>query len=91
LQSSDDRPGGIPEPWIAKPTRKGGGMRYVNPDNPHDQVRIMPAQPKSPYPAQQTPYVKRVKDGLAYNAAGHKVDSRSPEAHIPLREFRFKE
>jgi hypothetical protein len=31
------------------------------------------------------------KDGSAYDAAGRKVDPRSAEAHIPLRDFRFKE
>jgi hypothetical protein len=31
-----------------------------------------------------------MKDGLAYDAAGRGVDPRSAEAHIPLREFRFK-
>jgi hypothetical protein len=32
-----------------------------------------------------------MKDGSAYDAYGRKVDPRSAEAHIPLREFRFKE
>lgn len=66
LQASNDRPGGIPRDWIAKPTRKGAGMRYINPENPHDHVRVMPGEPNSPHPAQQRPYVKRMKDGLAY-------------------------
>jgi hypothetical protein len=91
LQGSDDRPGGIPSHWIATPTRKGGGTRYVNPKNPHDQVRLMPGEPNSPHPAQQQPYVKRMKDGLAYDAAGRVVDPRSAEARIPLRDFRFRE
>jgi hypothetical protein len=91
LQGSDDRPGGIPSHWIAKPTRKGGGMRYVNPANPHDQVRVMPGEPNSPHPAQQRPYVKRMKDGAAYDAAGQVVDPRSAKAHIPLQDFRFRE
>jgi hypothetical protein len=91
LRASNDRPGGIPHHWIAKPTRKGSGTRFINPENPHDQVRVMPGEPNSPHPAQQTPYVKRMKDGSAYDAAGRKVDSRSAEAHIPLRDFRFKE
>jgi hypothetical protein len=91
LQASDDRPGDTPDHWIAKPTRKGGGMSYINPANPHDQVRVMPGEPYSPNAAQQTPYAKRMKDGFAYDAAGRTVDSRSAEAHIPLRDFRFKE
>ena len=66
-------------------------MRYINPENLHDQVRVLPGQPNSPHPAQRTPYVKRMKDGSAYDAAGRKVVPRSAMAHIPLREFRFKE
>ena len=91
MQGSDAWPGGTPEHWIAKPTRKGGGVRYINPANPHDLVRVMPGDPHSPHPAQQRPYVKRMKDGSAYDAAGRTVDPRSAEAHIPLPDFRFKE
>ena len=91
MQGSDDRPGGIPHHWIAKPTRKGSGMRYINPEKrPRPGARHV-REPNSPHQAQQTPYVKRMKDGLAYDAAGRKVDPRSAEAHIPLRGFRFKE
>jgi hypothetical protein len=54
-------------------------------------VRLMPGEPNSPHPAQQQPYVKRMKDGLAYDAAGRVVDPRSADAHIPLRDFRFRE
>jgi hypothetical protein len=32
-----------------------------------------------------------MKDGSAYDAAGRKVHPRSAEAHIPLRDFSFKE
>ena len=91
MQGSDDRPGGIQGHWIAKPTRKGGGIRYINPTNAHDQVRVMPGDRNSPHPARQRPYVKRMKDGSAYDAAGCSVDPRSAEAHVPLRAFRFKE
>jgi hypothetical protein len=66
-------------------------MRYINPENPHDHVRVMPGDPDSPHRAQQTPYVKRMKDGSAYDAGGGTVDPRSAEAHIPLWNFRFKE
>jgi hypothetical protein len=89
--ASDDRPGGIPRHRIAKPTMKGSGIRYINPGNRHDLVRVMPGDPTSPHPAQQRPYGKRMKDGSAYDAAGRRVDPRSAKAHIPLRDFRFKE
>lgn len=87
----DDRPGGIPPHWKPRPTRKGGGTTYVNPANPHDLVRVMPGNPNSPNPAQRSPYVKRMKDGTAYDVRGRPVDARSPEAHIPVDDFRFGE
>jgi hypothetical protein len=84
-------PHGIPAHWRKQPSKRGGGTKYANPNNPHDTLRIMPGNPKSPNPAQQRPYVKRMKDGRALDAAGKPVDPRSREAHIPLDEFKFRE
>ncbi len=83
LHGSHDRPGGTPEHWIAKPTKKGGGVRYINPANPHDHVRVMPGDPNSPHPARQGPYVKRTKDGVAYDATGRAVGPRSAGGSHP--------
>jgi hypothetical protein len=91
MNGSQQRPGGIPLHWLAEPAKKGGGTKYLNPANPHDHARIMPGDPKSPHPAQRAPYVKRMRDGIAYDVSGRPVDPRSAEAHIPLREFRFKD
>ena len=82
---------GIPAHWPEQPTKRGGGTKYANPDNPHDTVRIMPGNPRSPHPAQQRPYVKRMKEGRALDPTGEPVDPRSPEAHIPLDAFKFRE
>ena len=91
MRGTGDRPGGIPQSWQATPTRKGGGWRYTNPANPHDHVRVMPGNLTSPNPAQHAPYVKRMKDGVAYDASHSPVDPKSPAAHIPLPNFRFQE
>ena len=91
MQGTGDRPGGIPQSWQATPTRKGGGWRYTNPTNAHDHVRVMPGKRTNSNPAQRAPYVKRMKDGVAYDAAGRPVDPRSAAAHIPLQDFRFRE
>jgi hypothetical protein len=91
LQGSDDRPGGIPQHWQIAPTRKGGGRRFTNPRDPHDHVRVMPGNPDSPNPAQRAPYAKRMKNGVAYDARHRPVDRRSPAAHVPLQDFRFRE
>ena len=83
------RPPGIPTDWIEKASKKGGGVKYTNPNNPHDSVRVMPGNPNSPNPAQQIPYIKRMKNGSGLDKFGNPVDPSSLEAHILLSEFIF--
>lgn len=87
--NSVTRPTGIPESWISKPTNKGGGTRYTNPENPHDFARVMPGNPNSPNPAQQGPYVIRSQNGRIVDVNGNPVSSSDPAAHIPLSDFEF--
>lgn len=47
-----------PKGWITKPSGKGGGVKFVDPKNPHNQIRQMPGNPNSSFPAQQNPYIK---------------------------------
>ncbi len=82
-------PAGLPPDWILKPTKKGGGLQCINPNNPHERFRFMPGNPNSPNPAQQKPYFKYTKDGTAYDINGNPVNTNSPEAHIPINEFKF--
>ena len=82
-------PKGTPKNWIASPTKKGGGMRYTNPNNKHDFVRAMPGNSKSPNAAQQSPYVIRSKNGQIVNGQGGAASPKSPEAHIPRKDFKF--
>lgn len=89
--AASQRPGGIPDSWSAQAARKGGGTSYLNPNNPHDRVRVMPGNPNSPWPAQQAPYAKRQKDGRFYDKDGNIVSGDSPEAHIPLGDFQFRD
>lgn len=84
------KPSSIPDDWVVKSSKKGGGEQYINPNNPHDRVRIMPGNTNSPNPAQQGSYVKRIKDGSSLDKNGNPVEPDSPEAHIPLDEFEFK-
>lgn len=83
------RPGGIPDDWVEEPSKKGGGSRFHKPGNRHNSARVMPGNPNSPNPAQRDPYVKRMKDGKALDVNGNVVDKDSPEAHIPLADFKF--
>lgn len=87
--AKEDVPNGVPKGWDRSASNKGGGERFTNPANKHDQVRSMPGNPRSSNPAQQSPYVTRQADGKSYNAAGKEVPRASAEAHIPKSEFRF--
>jgi len=81
------RPKGVPADWVAKPSKTGGGTRFVDPANPHNSVRVMPGDPKSPFPNSQRPYVRHLKDGQSLDVNGNVVPKNTPEAHIPLEDF----
>jgi hypothetical protein len=84
------RPKGIPENYLIKISDNGDGMKYINPQNTNEYVRVMPGKPYSPNPMQQKPYINwRGKDGLSKDKFGNKVHNKSEEAHIPLEEFEF--
>ena len=84
------RPDGVPPDWNAAPSDKGDGTKYVNPENPnYDYVRDMPGNPNSSNPAQQNPYVVRMKNGMAIDQNGNQVPPKSPEAHVPRGNFKF--
>ncbi|MDE3016584.1 MAG: hypothetical protein KGI29_06675 [Pseudomonadota bacterium] len=92
--SSLPKPDGIPDDWGSKPTqsREGtpnGGMRYFDPNNPKNDVRVMPGKPDGEYPSQQQPYVRWNLDGQALDANGNAVPAYTEDAHIPLDEFEF--
>mgnify|MGYP001802977051 CR=1 FL=1 len=80
----------IPEKWVVKNSRHGGGVKLSDPDNQHNVIRIMPGDPKSPYPNSRNPYVKRVRNGTYVDKNGNPVLHNSAEAHIPIDEFSFK-
>lgn len=81
------RPKKVPANWEASITKKSGGIIYKNPKNKNEFVRVMPGKPESPHPTQQHPYVIHIKNGLAIDEKGGKVNTDSVEAHIPLAVF----
>ena len=64
-------PEGIPEGWRIRPTRGEGGVRYYDPKNPGNAVRVMPGDPSSQYPNSQEPYVRWQRNGQALDADGN--------------------
>ena len=74
------KPDGIPEGWNAEPGKKDGNTKWVNPENPHDYVRVKPDGT-----------VTQVRDGKAYDVNGNRVDLKSPGAHgITADDFTFR-
>ena len=83
-------PGGIPNSWRILPSREPGGVRYRDPTNAGNEVRVMPGNPNSPYPASRAPYVRWQRNGQPLDANGNALPTaKTPQAHIPLQNFRF--
>lgn len=84
------KPKGIPDNYLVKLSDRGGGMKYVNPKNSNEYIRVMPGKPHSPNLNQQKPYInRRGKEGLSRDKLGNKISNNSSEAHIPLDEFKY--
>lgn len=87
------RPLGVPKTWTVTPSKKGSGWQYTNPHNNHTNVRVMPGQKSSPFPAQQRPYAVGKIDGNYINKEGYTLQGKQPgkaaEAHVPLLDFRW--
>jgi YD repeat-containing protein len=82
-------PEGIPEGWRIRPTREPGGVWYYDPKNKGNAVRVMQGQPGSPHPNSQNPYVRWQQNGAALDMNGNVVPKKTPDAHIPLDDFKF--
>ncbi|MFI5344236.1 MAG: hypothetical protein ACHQUC_08455 [Chlamydiales bacterium] len=83
------RPKGIPEHFLVKVSNNGAGIKYIDPQNVHISVRVMPGKPHSPFPHQREPYVIHTKHGNTLDKLGNIVSSDSPAAHIPVNEFNY--
>jgi len=82
-------PAGIPDTWRIRPTKTGGGVKYYDPMNKGNAVRVMQGNPGSQYPNSQSPYVRWQWNGQALDINGNVVPKTSPSAHIPLLHFKF--
>jgi hypothetical protein len=80
----------IPEGWTARTSNSGIGTLFVDPSNPKaNNVLVMNADPNSPNPSQQVPYVRRTLNGQTVDINGKSTIHRSSDAHIPRDQFRF--
>ena len=78
---------GIPQTWPASSSNKGGGYKFSDPNNPNNNIRVMPGDPNSPNPAQQAPYVKYQNNGINYDQNGNPVPNNSAASHIPTNSY----
>ncbi|ABM25543.1 YD repeat protein [Shewanella sp. W3-18-1] len=74
-QNNDGRPNGVPKNWVKEKAKKDGHIKWVNPKNPHDYVRVKP-----------NGEITQVRNGMAYDQYGNRVALRSPEAHGITRD-----
>ncbi|MBX9726836.1 MAG: minor capsid protein [Rickettsiales bacterium] len=84
------RPNGVPRHWIIELSKKGDGIKYIDPKNIHNEVRIQKGNPDAHFPSQRQDYVKWKRQGQPLDKDGRPVPGDSPEAHIPIGEFVFK-
>ena len=88
-----ERPLGIPRDWRVVLSNKGGGVIYINPNNPNDRIRVMPGIADSPHSNQRRPYVVDQNWGAYVNRDGRPVGGsdpkRHPDVHIPYDVYFF--
>lgn len=84
-------PEGIPAGWRIRPTREKphDGTWYYDPANKGNAVRVMQGDPASPFPNSQAPYVRCQQNGQALDINGNVVPKNTPDAHIPLQDFKL--
>ena len=81
------RPAGVPDDWIEKPA--GAGRHFIDPENTHNWVRVMPGNPRSPHANSRVPYVRWQRNGRALDVNGNPVPRQSRESHIRVEDFVF--
>jgi hypothetical protein len=62
---------------------------YYDPTNKGNAVRVMQGKPTNPFPNSQSPYVRWQRNGQALDGNGNIVPKRTPDAHIPLPDYKF--
>jgi len=83
----------IPPEWgPGRPNKKGTGLRWTDPKNKGNGVRVDRGDPKSPQPSQRTDHALVRSKGKVIGRDGKpiagSISENGPDAHIPLREYR---
>lgn len=84
------KPENIPKNWEKIPSKKGDGVKYVDPKKSGNEVRVQRGNPTSSNAGQRQDYVTWKRNGHYLDKYGNEVPRRSLESHIPIDEFKFK-
>ena len=85
------RPKDVPEEWQKASSRKGDGIKYIDPKSGGSTyIRISRGKPDSTNAGQRIDYVRWQRNGKSLDKNGNVVPKNSQEAHIPLEDFKFK-
>lgn len=89
-RSVEDRPENIPRDWVKSPSKNSKGVKYTDPRNAGNEVRVQRGNPNNSQPGQQRDYVTWRRNGQYLDKNGNRVPRQSLESHIPIDEFIFR-
>ena len=84
-----EKPEGVPKDWVESPSNNKKGVRYRDPNNKHNEVRVQKADPQSSNPGQRQDYMVWKKGNEYLDKNGNVVPRESEESHILLKDFKF--
>ncbi|MEJ1414893.1 MAG: hypothetical protein RPU90_15215 [Candidatus Sedimenticola sp. (ex Thyasira tokunagai)] len=86
------KPDGIPDNWRIGSSKSKGGVKYTDPKNPHNNVRVEQGVPGHPHANSRSPHVRDVRNGQYVDGGGRPVSGgrRDPAGHIPLDGYRYR-
>lgn len=83
------RPKDVPENWRQAPSKRGEGVKFTDPKNAGNEVRIQKGKPNSSWENQRQDYVRWQRNGRWLDKNGKPSDDPA-ETHIPFDQFNFK-
>jgi RHS repeat-associated protein len=87
---------GIPSDWIQESSDFGNGVRFHDPENYDNYIRVMPGDPSSEFTTRRQPYIVRRlgpyildKNNIIIQVPKGKSPQKTEEGHIPIDDFQF--
>ena len=87
----------VPQNWISKPSNNNHGIRFQDPNNSNNHLRVMPGNKNSLFRNSQKPYTIRYKDGAGVDRFHKRIPNPTgkgqnckQQLHVPIEDFTFK-